>query len=221
MLVEDERELAAKLAKRLEQDGFTTDTVFDGLTGLQMLEQFIYDIVVADWNMPELSGPQMIEAYRRSGGMTPIIMLTGKSELQDKSVGFQSGADDYLTKPFEADELIMRMRALLRRGPTYKSNLLQLGPLSLDLDASTAHIGDTELILQRLEFRLLEFLVRHQGQTFSADQLLDRVWPADSEASPETLRGYVKTLRKKLAAAGDQPKIRNLYGLGYKIDLGD
>lgn len=221
LLVEDERELATKLAKRLEREGFTTDAVHDGLTGLRMLKQYVYDVVVADWNMPAMSGPEMIEAFRRDGGVTPVIMLTGKHEIGDKVAGFQAGADDYLTKPFEADELIVRLRALIRRAPTYKTNVLEMGILKVDVDASTAFMGEHELQLQRLEFRLLEFLLRHPGQTFTADALLDRVWPADSEASTETVRGYIKTLRKKLSQRGDKPRIRNLYGLGYKIDLTD
>lgn len=219
LIIEDEVELAVKLKKLLDEEGFTTDLVHDGLVGAAMLEQYQFDLIIVDWNLPGLQGPEIIEQFRSRGGNTPIIMLTGESDLKNKEVGFEAGADDYLTKPFAGKELILRLKALLRRPVEFKKNVLQLGPLQLDVDASVATVGDEPLNLQRLEYRLLEFLMRNNGKTYTAEMLLDRVWPADSEASVETVRGYIKTLRKKLGAVCSKPCIRNIYGLGYKIDL--
>lgn len=221
LIIEDEIELAVNLKKMLDDEGFTTDLAHDGLIGAAMLEQYQFDLVIVDWNLPGLQGPEIIEAFRKRGGCTPILMLTGEGDIKNKVVGFESGADDYLTKPFAGKELTLRLKALLRRPLEFKKNILQLGALQLDVDASTASMGEQMLNLQRLEYRLLEFFMRNIGKTYTAEALLDRVWPADSEASVETVRGYIKTLRKKLSAEGPQPSIRNIYGLGYKIDLSD
>lgn len=221
LIIEDEIELAVKLKKLLDEEGFTTDLAHDGLVGAAMLEQYVYDVAVVDWNLPGMVGPQIIQDFRNRGGSTPVLMLTGESELQSKVVGFESGADDYLTKPFSSRELSLRLKALLRRPVDFKKNVLQLGLLTLNVDTATATLGEQELVLQRLEYRLLEFLMRNKGKTFTAEALLDRVWPADSEASVETVRGYIKTLRKKLSTIAPQPSIRNIYGLGYKIDVTD
>lgn len=218
LIIEDEVELAVKLKKLLDEEGFTTDLAHDGLIGAAMLEQYVFDLVIVDWNLPGLQGPEIIQQFRRRGGSTPIIMLTGQDDISNKVVGFESGADDYLTKPFAGRELSLRLKALLRRPVEFKKNILQLGELQLDVDSSTATMAGHTLNLQRLEYRVLEFLMRNVGKTYTAEALLDRVWPADSDASVETVRGYIKTLRKKLGAVAPQPSIRNIYGLGYKID---
>ena len=216
LLIEDAEELALQLQKRLEKEGFTTDLAHDGATGSEMLERFKYDVVVVDWELPGMAGPEIIESFRSSGGVTPMLMLTGKGELADKTVGFRAGADDYLTKPFSADELMLRLKALLRRAPAYRENTLKFENLTLNSDAAAVSVGNHNLSLQRLEFRLLEFFLQNLGRPYTAEAILDRVWPADSEASIETVRGYIKTLRKKLSDV-DGPAIQNIYGLGYKI----
>lgn len=217
--MEDDPDLRQQLEKLLETETYTVDTAEDGLTAVAMLQQYQYDLIVMDWNLPEKNGPEVIKDFRQNGGATPVIMLTGEEDIARKEEGFDAGADDYLTKPFNARELSARLRALLRRTPSHPTNTLTLGDLKLNIEAYTAELAGEQLKLQRLEFALLEFLMRNVGKVFSVEALLERVWPADSEASIETVRGYIKTLKKKMAAAAERPAIRNLHGLGYKLDL--
>ncbi len=219
LIIEDDLDLSERLRRSLEQQGFTTDVANDGDTGLLMLKQYKYDAAILDWNMPGATGPEIAARFRKDGGTVPLIMLTGESEIKHKEIGFGAGVDDYVTKPFNVKELTLRLNALLRRAPKYRENVLVLGDLKVDVDSSTVHLAGEELTLQRLEFRLLEFFARHPGHTYSAEALLEHVWPADSDASIETVRSYIKTLRKKMAAHAESPTIRNIYGLGYKLDL--
>ena len=217
--MEDDKDLSERLRVFLEAEGFTTDCCLNGAVGLEMLKQYQYELIIVDWNLPELTGPEIVKSFRQSGGITPVLFLTGEGDISNKEIGFECGADDYLTKPFNARELLIRLRALMRRTPEYKRNILELGSLKLDLEKKEVEMAGQILTLQRLEYRLLEFFLRNTGRTFNAADLLEKVWPSDSDASIETVRGYIKTLRKKLAAAGESPTIRNIYGLGYKIDL--
>ena len=221
LLVEDDPNLSRQLKSLLESEAYTVDTALDGELGLGMLQQFQYDVIVMDWKLPGMEGPDIVRTYRKGGGSTPIIMLTGEAEMRQKETGFDAGADDYLTKPFDSRELSMRLKALLRRGQVQTNNVFTVGTLSLDIDARSAVLNGTQLKLQKLEFSLLEFLIRNQGKVFPVEIILERVWPADSEASIETVRGYIKTLRKKMQELADKPAIRNLHGQGYKLDNSD
>ncbi len=221
LIVEDDRELCRQLQKLLEAETYIVDTANDGIGGLAMLEQYKYDAVVMDWNMPLMEGPEVVRSFRAQGGSTPIIMLTGQGDINNKEECFEAGVDDYLTKPFNSRELYVRLKALLRRAPVLTTNRLTVGDLSIDIDAHSAEFAGADLKLQRLEFLLLEFLMRNVGKVFTVETILERVWPADSEASIETVRGYIKTLKKKMLAISEKPAIRNLHGLGYKLDLMD
>lgn len=219
LIVEDDNDLCRQLQKLLESETYTVDTASDGEGGSAMLEQYNYELIVLDWRLPLMEGPEIARRYRARGGATPILMLTAEGDIDSKEKGFEAGADDYLTKPFNARELAARVKALLRRSPVMTMNVFKMGELELNLEARTVTFQGTDVRLQKLEFALLEFLIRNQGKVFTVEVLLERVWPSDSEASIETVRGYIKTLRKKLLAVCDSPTIRNLHGQGYKLDF--
>lgn len=218
LIVEDDLDLSGRLRKLLETESYIVDIANDGVSGLGMLEQYKYDAIIMDWQLPLMPGPEVVKQFRVSGGETPIIMLTAEADINNKEQGFEAGADDYLTKPFNARELSVRLKALLRRSPLISSSLLTVGSLKLNVEAHTVDFEGVDVKLQRLEFSLLEFLMRNVGKVFTVELLLERVWPADSDASIETVRGYIKTLKKKMLAVSDKPAIRNLHGLGYKLD---
>ena len=218
LIVEDDEILCGRLEKLLEAEKYTVDATNDGADGLAMLQQYQYDIAILDWNLPSMKGPEIVRNYREHGGATRIIMLTGEDAISNKEQGYDAGVDDYLTKPFHLKELTLRLKALLRRPNEQPTKTLTVGELSIDVESHIVVFAGVTLKLQKLEFALLEYLMRNVGKVFSAEILLERVWPADSEASIETLRGYIKTLKKKMVAVSEKPSIRNLHGVGYKLD---
>ncbi|MBX9685268.1 MAG: response regulator transcription factor [Candidatus Obscuribacterales bacterium] len=218
LIVEDDPDLCRQLEKLLKAEAYTVDAANDGASGLAMLKQYRYDVIVMDWNLPEMEGPEVVRRFRSAGGATPIIMLTAQSDISNKEHCFDAGVDDYLSKPFNSRELAIRLRALLRRAVVLPTNVISVGELKIDIDAHSAEFAGVSLKLQRLEFLLLEFLMRNVGKVFTVEIILERVWPADSEVSHETVRGYIKTLKKKLLSVTEKPAIRNLHGLGYKLD---
>lgn len=221
LIVEDDKDLCRQLKRFLEAETYTVDTALDGEVGLVMLQQYQYELIVLDWHLPFLEGPEIARRYRSRGGNTPILMLTAEGEIESKEKGFEAGADDYLTKPFHTRELAARVKALLRRAPLVTMNVFKIGELELDIERHTVTFQGIDIKLQKLEFGLLEFFMRNQGKVFTVEILLERVWPSFSDASIETVRSYIKTLRKKLLAVGENPTIRNLHGQGYKLDLFD
>jgi DNA-binding response OmpR family regulator len=164
-----------------------------------------------------MAGIEVCRKFRFSGGTTPILILTGKSSIIEKGQGFDSGADDYLTKPFDVRELSMRLRALQRRGVQITQDEISLGQLSINVALHTVRLGAAEIQLKPKEFALLEFLMRHPDQVFSMETLLERVWSSESDTPADIIYTYMKTLRKKLVDAKGQCPIRNVYGVGYKI----
>jgi two-component system, OmpR family, response regulator len=177
-----------------------------------------YDVIVLDWDLPGATGVEICTSFRAKGGNTPIIMLTGKSTLRDKEEGLDSGADDYLTKPFHIKELSARIRALLRRPLSVTGNTLKVGDITLCPISYKVTKAEQEVQLLPREFALLEFLMRHPGQVFGAEALLDRVWNSDSEASPDALRTCMKRLRKKIESPEGDSIIKTVHGVGYKLE---
>ena len=220
LLVEDDQALREMTAKYLRSAKFLVDTSGDGADALELLKLSVFDAVVLDWELPGLHGTEVLQTFRSRGGITPVLMLTGKSTLSDKSTGFGAGADDYLTKPFELPELVLRIQALLRRANrAAPSSLLRACDLELDTAALTVTRAGVELKLLPKETALLEFLMRHPNQVFSADQLLDRVWSSSTDASAEAVTACIGRLRKKIDADRAQPILKTVYGLGYKLEV--
>jgi DNA-binding response OmpR family regulator len=218
LLVEDNADIANMVRTFLLFEHHTVETIADGLEAHSLLKSFAYDLIILDWQLPGMSGIDICKEYRSARGKTPVLMLTGKDSINDKILGLDSGADDYLTKPFDLRELGGRIRALLRR-PTevLPSNCLTAGNLSLDPAKHLAMRDGEPVALVPREFQLFEFLMRHQNQVFTAEALLNRVWPSESAATEEALRIAMKRLRKKIDP--DSKLLRNVHGVGYILEV--
>ncbi len=218
LLVEDCPEVSENVSDWLSLEGHVVDCIADGEEAAWRLNNLQYDVIVLDWELPKLSGIELCKAYRSQGGNTPILMLTGRSNLSDKTEGLDSGADDYLTKPFHPEELGSRIRALLRRPLRVLSPKLKAHHIEMDTIARKVYKNGKEISLVPKQFALLEFFLRHPNETFSTEALLNRVWSDDSEVSPETLRVHLTLLRKAIDADGASI-IRTVHRVGYVLDL--
>ncbi|MFA7337474.1 MAG: response regulator transcription factor [Candidatus Obscuribacterales bacterium] len=219
LFVEDDKDLSAVVNEWLTADGYTVEVAHDGLTGWEFLRQYNYDVVILDWNLPGLSGPAMCGRYRAAGGLAPVIMLTAKSQITEKVEGFDSGVDDYLTKPFNLKELSARLRALLRRPQAVVTNVITNGYLELDVVKRRISKGGVEIHLLPRDFELLEFMMRHLDEVFSSEALLQRIWGSDAEATSDALRTSIKRLRQKLDVGDNdtQSFIENIPRVGYRL----
>jgi DNA-binding response OmpR family regulator len=218
LLVEDDRNMSGTVEDWLKTLQYEVDVAYDGADGLERLLFYQYDAVILDWNLPKLSGLQVCQEYRSKGGKTPILMLTGKDAIEDKEVGLDSGADDYLTKPFHLREMTARIKALLRRPTVVVADTIKMCGIELDCKARIVSRDGIDLNLAPLEYKLLEFLMRNPNEVFASEALLNRVWPNDSDASNETVRTCIKKLRKKIDLEGSESIIINLPGVGYRLD---
>lgn len=218
LVVEDDNDFAKLIRDWLVARGYLVDCVSTGPEAMAQLKLNQYDLIVLDLNLPGLSGIDVCRTFRQHGGKTPIIMLTGNKTIDDKELGFDAGADDYLTKPFHMRELSARVKASLRReGRAMAGDVLIVGDIHLYPGEHKVTIAGTEVEFLPKEFALLEFFMRHPGQVYSADALIRRVWDSDSDAAPETVRSYITHLRKKTATSRGQPLIVTVHGVGYKL----
>lgn len=221
LLAEDDLDLCTTLVPALEAERHIIDLAHDGDQAIAMLKTDTYDVIVLDWEMPKKSGLQVLQHFRQTGGTTPIIMLTGKSSVTDKESGLDSGADDYLTKPFEQRELNARIRTLLRRaaGGNAASNMLEYGDLVLDPVKYRLTKSGAELHLAPRDFALLEFFMRNPGHVFSVQSILSRVWSYESEASPDGLRAAIRRIRRVVDTDDDPERsiIENVSRVGYRL----
>ncbi len=221
LLVEDEQDLAKQLEDWFKREQHTIEVVFNGQEALTRLTVYQYDVVILDWMLPIVSGIDVLKHMRAKNNRTPVIMLTARESDDDKERGLDSGADDYLTKPFSLRELSARTRAALRRSAQASNIVLTAGDLELDPVSRTVTKGNREVHLEPREFNLLEFFMRHPRQVFSAEALIDRVWPSDTMISNDAIRTYIKVLRKKLDSDSDESSlIQNVRGVGYKFEPG-
>lgn len=214
LLVEDDSDLAGMVKLNLLREHSTVEVVHSGEDALDVLAVSAYDLIILDWNLPGKSGIEVCQWYRQHGGTSPVLMLTGKSADVDKEKGLDGGADDYLTKPFSMRELAARVRAVLRRSSTVTSNILTHGSYKIDPFKFHIEKGGAPVTLQPREFALFEFLMRHPGEVFSAEALLERIWRSDSEATLDALRACIKRIRKKL---DDPDVIETVHGVGYRL----
>lgn len=216
LIVEDNAELIQMLRALLEHENHLVETLSDGTEAGYALKLDKFDLIILDWELPGKHGVDLCREFRSAGGDTPILILTGRREIEDKETGFDSGADDYLTKPFHPRELISRVKALLRRA----AGQVELDTLrAFDLELSPSrHVvarAGVELSLLPKEFSLLEFLLRHPNQVFSNEALLERVWQSDSEATAEAVKSTMKRLRKKVDGDSETKIIHTVHGVGY------
>jgi DNA-binding response OmpR family regulator len=217
LVIEDNHDIAAAIRSMLERRKFSVDVARDGETGLEHLLRDVYDVAVVDIVLPKRDGFSLCRAARDQGIETPLLMLTARDAVEDRVRGLDCGADDYLVKPFVDDELAARLRALLRRGKVPTRATLVAGELAIDVGARTASFRGKPLALGGTEFRLLEFLARNAGLTFTRAQILEHVWDYDFDGPSNIVDVYVSQLRKKLDARGGKGIIVTVWGVGYKL----
>jgi len=217
LVVEDEQRLAAGLRNGLEAEGFAVDVALDGNDGLWLAREHPYDAIVLDIMLPGINGYKICQTLRQEGVWTPILMLTAKGGEWDEVEALDTGADDYLTKPFSYAVLLARLRALLRRGARERPTVLEAGDLRVDPAAKRAWRGDVEVDLTPRELALLEFLVRRRGEVVSKREILEHVWDYDFEGDPNIVEVYVRRLRNKLDRPFGRVSIQTMRWAGYRL----
>jgi DNA-binding response OmpR family regulator len=219
LIVEDEPKIARALSNGLKSERFLVDVCEDGETGLASALNGEYDAMVLDRMLPGVEGLEITRQVRAAGIKTPILLLTAKGQIRDRVTGLDAGADDYLTKPFSFEELLARLRALLRRPVDATGNVLKVGDLTLDTITFAVRRGKKKIKLTVTEFALLEYLMRNAGRILSKDKLIGHVWDFDADILPNTVEAYVSSLRRKIDKPfGGKPMIQTLRGFGYKIE---
>jgi two-component system, OmpR family, response regulator MprA len=216
LVVEDDVEIAEVLRRSLRQEGYSVRSAADGVEALALASDFMPDLVVLDLGLPRLDGIEVCRRLRTEGDV-PILILTARTETGDRVEGLDSGADDYLVKPFERQELLARIRALLRRRPPRGSASLIVGDLRLNPDTREVRRGDREIELTNREFELLEYLMRNERLVISRERLLDEVWGYDPMAATNTIDVFISNLRRKLEADGEPRLLHTKRGAGYVI----
>jgi DNA-binding response OmpR family regulator len=217
LVVEDEEHLAEGLRKGLEAEGFATDVATNGTDGLWMAREHPYDAIVLDILLPGINGYRVCSALREEGDWTPILMLTAKDGEFDEAEALDTGADDFVTKPFSYVALVARLRALIRRGATERPAVLEAGDLRFDPGERRAWRGDQEVSLTAREMALLEFLLRRRGEVVSKTDILDHVWDASFDGDPNIVEVYVRHLRNKLDRPFHRASIGTVRGAGYRL----
>jgi DNA-binding response OmpR family regulator len=216
LLIEDDEVLAERIKTGLEKAHFSVDVAWDGETGLQMAREGPYTLLILDLMLPARDGWSICEALRLRRNSIPILMLTARGGVQDRVRGLNSGADDYLPKPFDFTELLARVRALLRRDQMHKSLVIRIADLEIDTESHQVRRGGRELPLTPREFALLEALARNQGRALTPEYILERVWSNDESLS-DTVRFHVASLRRKIDADHPVKLIHNVYAVGYVL----
>ncbi len=217
LVVEDEKRLAAALKKILENAGYHVDAVFDGQTGLDYALSEMYDVIVLDVMLPRMDGFEVIRQIRRKGVSTPVLFLTARSQLRDKVTGLDRGGDEYMTKPFQPEELLARLRALTRRKGEIVLNEATFGDLTLVLDTCDLLCGERSVHLSYREFEVAKIFITNPNQTISKDQLLLKVWGTEADVADNNVEAYVSFLRKKLKYLESEVEIATLRMLGYRM----
>ncbi len=217
LIAEDDREIREALERILRFEGYVTFTANDGAAALEAVTEHTPEVIVLDVMMPFVDGLAVCRRLRERGDRTPVLMLTARHELRDRVDGLDAGADDYLAKPFELEELLARIRALLRRVVDPDDVVLTVGPISLDVRRRLVHVNGTEVDLTRTEFSVLELLMRNEGIVLERSTIYDRVWGFDFGTASRSLDVHVGYLRRKLEAVGSQRMIETVRGIGFVI----
>jgi len=223
LLIEDDQRLARLVARVLGDEHYHVDVAHDGESGLDLAMRGIYEVAIVDWMLPGRDGPGICRAVRAARLPTALLLLTARGQLEDKVAGFESGADDYLVKPFAFEELLVRVRALGRRFALSgtDANELRAGEIVLDLRGHAARRGNRSLDFTATEWNLLEYLMRNLGQTLSRQQILDYVWSYEHDVQPQMVDVYISYLRRKLNAPHERDPIITVRGLGYRLEAPD
>jgi len=219
LVVEDEHKIGSSIKKGLEQESFAVDLAFSGLEGYDLASTEDYDVIILDLMLPGMDGIEICQKLRQKQIHTPILMLTAKGQLEDKVNGLNSGADDYLTKPFVFEELLARIRALNRRPKEVLGTTLNIGDLFLDTTKYDVRRGGKLILLSAKEYALLEYLMRHPSQILTKEQIISHVWDYDADVLPNTVEVYIGYLRNKIDKPfpGKKNLIQTVRGFGYKV----
>ncbi|MDP2587461.1 MAG: response regulator transcription factor [bacterium] len=217
LLVEDEKELAKPLKEGLEYQKYAVDLAFDGQDGERLARENNYDVIILDIMLPQKDGISITKSLRADGISTPILMLTAKGTVEDKTVGLDAGADDYLPKPFAFGELSARVRALLRRAGTEKKPVLQVADLQLDPATHDVIRAGKDIELVKKDFQLLEYLMRNADRVLTRAEIEEHVWDRNAELWSDVIRSHIKTLRAKIDKGHKTKLIKTIHGVGYKI----
>ncbi|MDP9234644.1 MAG: response regulator transcription factor [Actinomycetota bacterium] len=215
LVVDDDEKLRALIARALSEEGHIVDSTADGEEAIYLAGETSYDAIVLDWMLPGRSGVDVCRHLRAQGHWTPVLMLTAKDALEDRVTGLDSGADDYLVKPFAFSELTARLRALVRRGSVPRPVELQAGDIRLDPVTRAVSVGSNEMSLTPKEFSLLEYLMRHKGRVLTRVSLIEHVWDFAYDGGSNVVDVYIGYLRKKLGAEGD--RLETIRGVGYRL----
>ncbi len=218
LIAEDERDLADALTVLLERNKYAVDTVYNGRDAYEYARTGEYDAVILDIMMPQLTGLQVVTRLREDGVTTPVMLLTAKGQKDDRITGFDAGADDYLPKPFATDELLARIRALLRRSGDYKSTVLSVGTLSLDCGSGVLSDTGGSARLSGREFQIMELFMRSPSMIISADRIIERVWGWESDTEVCSVWVHISNLRKKLRSIDSAVEINAVRGMGYVLE---
>jgi two-component system OmpR family response regulator len=221
LIIEDEQDIALPLQESLKSEGFAVDYAEDGSTGINLIRKNVYDCILLDLNLPRIDGITLAQRLQKGSNTTPIIMVTARSQIYNKIEGFKSGADDYITKPFHIQELIARIRAVIKRNSIVKTESLTCGPYTLFVDQNklenhtVKEKNKRKIELSNKETGILEYLIRNKGKIISTEELLEHVWDREIDMFTDTVKTHIKTLRRKLR---NKHIIRTVRGKGYVID---
>lgn len=219
LYAEDEEAMAEAVVDILEFHKYTVDHAADGEAAYALARTNHYDGMILDIMMPKMSGTEVLKRLRAAGDNTPVLLLTAKTEVEDRIAGLDSGADDYLMKPFAMGELLARVRAMLRRRESYQPEDLKFADLSLSLsDFTLRRKGAEDIVLKRKEYQIMETFMSHPGMYFSADTLLANIWGADAEADTSTVWVYISNIRKHLKVLGTKVTLSSRRGIGYRLE---
>lgn len=218
LFAEDDRDISKAVQTLLTRSGYSVDTVYNGRDAIDYIEQGGYDGVILDWMMPGLSGIEVLAQMRSNGITTPVLMLTARDAIEDRVEGLDTGADDYLPKPFAASELLARIRAMLRRKEDYQHDVIKFADIELDKSAMAIRCHNKSVSLTNKAFQLMEMLVEHPGAVLSISQIMERVWGWDSDAEVNVVWVNISFLRKKLSELGAHVKIKAVRGVGYSLE---
>lgn len=217
LLVEDDERIARALAEALSDQNYAVDVAIDGEAGWDYVEAYQYSLILLDWMLPKLDGIHFCQRLRQHGLHTPVLLLTAKDTSTDKVMGLDAGADDYVVKPFDLQELMARIRALLRRGNSTLPPVMEWGKLRLDPGTTEVVYGDQALHLTPKEYQLIELFLRQGRRTLNRSTILEHLWASEEPPGEETIKVHIRSLRQKLAAAGATDFIETVYGLGYRL----
>ncbi len=218
LLAEDEKELSKALCAVLKHNNYSVDAVYDGQDAFDYGLCGNYDGIILDIMMPKKNGLEVLRELRKNGIDTPVLILTAKAETEDKIAGLDTGADDYLTKPFAMGELLARIRALTRRKAEFSPNLLSHGSLSLNRESYELSVGENSVRLGNKEFQMIEMLLNNPGRLISTEQFMERIWGYETEAEINVVWVYISYLRKKLSNLGANLEIKAVRGVGYTLE---